>query len=382
MYFYALPTRDQAKRVAWGKIKALVPQQWIAKNGVSESQLSIRTVFGSVLYVVGMDKPQRIEGDQWDGGVVDESCDQKPGAFDKSIRPALTHKQGWCWRIGVPKRFGPGAADFKQFWDSCKLGTLGPEFEAYSWPSWDILPESEIEAAKVSLGQKDFEEQFGASWVSTAGLVFYAFDEALNVDASVHYDPSKPLYIGSDFNVDPMAWVVLQKLENHWAVIDELFIRNTNTQATLNVLHRAYGNHKAGFVFTGDASARARKTSAAQSDYLIIKNDTRFTNSAVLYKESNPAIADRFATTNAAFCNAANERRLVVHPRCVNLIKDLKTRAYIQGSRLPDDHGDIGHITDALGYIILSAIPMRLNQSQAPARVHAQSVPLGSRVGG
>jgi hypothetical protein len=104
MYFYALPTFAQARRVAWKKIKALIPREWCTK--INESEMLIETVFGSSLYVVGMDKPQRIEGDQWDGGVVDESCDQKPKAFDLSIRPALTHRNGWCWRIGVPKRHG------------------------------------------------------------------------------------------------------------------------------------------------------------------------------------------------------------------------------------------------------------------------------------
>src|SRR6185295_19013760 len=146
---------DQAKRIAWEKIKALIPPSWVAPNGISESALTIKTVFGSSLYLVGMDNPARIEGDQWDGIVIDESCDQKHGAYDRSVRPSLSHKKGWCWRIGVPKRWGPGAADFKAWWQGAASGELGSDHEAYARPSSDILSLDEIASAKRSLDARD-----------------------------------------------------------------------------------------------------------------------------------------------------------------------------------------------------------------------------------
>ena len=97
IYFYALPTFAQARRVAWRPIKKLIPPEWI-KGNPSESELRIDTVFGATLYVIGMDKPQRYEGVQWDGGIIDESSDQRPDAFKLSFLPALAHRNGWCWR--------------------------------------------------------------------------------------------------------------------------------------------------------------------------------------------------------------------------------------------------------------------------------------------
>jgi len=359
MYFYALPTHQQAKRVAWDYLKSLVPKEWL-KSAPSESELLIRTIFGSTLHLVGMDKPQRIEGNQWDGGVVDESCDQKPGHFDRSIRPALSHRNGWCWRIGVPKRWGPGAAEFKSIWEEWGSGKFGDNYESYTWPSGDILLPDEIEDVKRTLDQKDFEEQYGAIWQGTSGLVFYAFDEKLNVSDNVKYDPGRPLLVGSDFNVDPMAWVVgqyydpgpINKSGPEFHFFDEIFLRNTNTQKTLNHLHHKYQGHQMGWRFLGDATARARNTRASSSDYAQILNDLRFLNSKVMYPQSNPARADRFAASNAILCNAAGQRRCYLHPKCVNLIQDLSSRAYEPGSREPDDHDDIGHITDAFGYVI------------------------------
>src|SRR3972149_4289987 len=129
MYFYALPTYKQARRVAWRKILGLMPKDWIVEK--NETDMMIRTKFGSMLFVVGMDKPQRIEGDQWDGCIIDESSDQKPGSFALSILPALSHRKGWCWRIGVPKRVGIGASEFRKF-------CFEDADEYYTWSSEDI----------------------------------------------------------------------------------------------------------------------------------------------------------------------------------------------------------------------------------------------------
>jgi len=364
IYFLAYPTRAQAKLVAWEKIKALIPKEWIASpDDIRESDLTIKTRFGSKLFLVGMNEPARIEGVQWDGGVIDESCDQWPGSFDRSVRPTLSHKTGWCWRIGVPKRFGPGASEFKKCWEDYGSGKLGPRYESYTWPSADILSEEEIADAARSLDQKDFDEQFGAIWQGTSGLVFYAFDEKLNIE-SAKYDPSKPLIIGSDFNVDPMAWVICQQHTTSRPklnVIDEIWIRNTNTPAALNELDKRYNRpsvHQSGWIFFGDASSKARKTSAVQSDYAHIQNDQRFLRKKIFYPAKNPAIHERFSACNASFCNALGERRVFVDPRCKWLLHDLVTRAYEPGSRDVDDHDDIGHITDALGYIIHRVWPV------------------------
>jgi len=374
MYFYALPTYRQASRVAWRHITRLVPKEWI-KGAIHESELRIETIFGSSLYIVGLDKPQRIEGDQWDGGVVDESCDQKPGHFERSILPALSHRNGWCWRIGVPKRAGVGAANFKEFFKAGSIispegGYIPAVHESYAWSSEDILTPEQLAWAKANLDAKDYNEQYRANWETVGGAIFYAFDEVLNVQQCI-YRRDLPLIIGSDFNVDPMAWVIGQQDPDHphkeLRIIDEIWIRNTNTRETLDALYNRYGkSHTAGFTFMGDASSRSRNTRASESDYMQIRNDRRFSNPQVIYPRANPALANRFATCNAAFCNAEGVRRVVIDPRCKNLIRDLTTRAYKPGTSQPDDEGDIGHITDALGYVIYQLFPITLHIPQAP----------------
>lgn len=378
MYFYALPTRDQAKRIAWQKLLDLIPREWI-DGEPRVSELSLRTVFGSTLYVVGMDRPARIEGAQWDGGVIDESCDQKPKAFDLSVRPALAHRNAWCWRIGVPKRWGPAAAEFKAFFDSAARGELGQEYEAYTWPSSDILSPDEVLSAQRSMDQRDFDEQYGAVWQGTSGLVFYAFDPVLNVSTEARYDPGLPIVVGSDFNVDPMAWTLLQQRRDadgkyRWVVFDELWMRNTNTPAALAKLAERYAaTHRGTWLFIGDATARNRNTRATETDYSHIVNCKAFERKVVRYPRSNPHRVERFAATNAMFCNAAGERRLLVHPRCQNLINDLNSRAYKEGTREADDHDDVGHATDSLGYVIHYMHPVVPDPSSDVPWVHVRS---------
>ena len=78
-YFAAAPTRDQAKRIYWTDLKALMPKEFVVD--VSETELRLGLVTNAELWVVGLDKPERIEGSPWDGGVLDEYGNMKQKAW-------------------------------------------------------------------------------------------------------------------------------------------------------------------------------------------------------------------------------------------------------------------------------------------------------------
>ena len=357
MYFYALPTYKQARRVAWRAIKRLVPKAWLL-GPPNESDMRIDTIFGSSLYVVGMDKPERLEGNQWDGGVVDESADQKPKSFDLSILPALSWRNGWCWRIGVPKRHGVGAHDFNDFYDS-----LAPGISAFTWSSEDILSPEQLAWAREHMDPIDYDEQYRANVHDIGGSIFHAFSDAPgtgNVQAAADYRFDKQIVVGSDFNVDPMCWTLSHIVDDEFHTFDELFIRNCNTRKALDALFSKYPRHEAGWHFIGDATGQARKTSASESDYLQIKNDERFRPKRVSYPKVNPRLKDRFASANALLLNAAGHRRWKIHPRCRYVVIDLKTRGYKEGTSEPNDSHDQGHMSDAATYPVHRLFPIRL----------------------
>lgn len=356
-YFYGAPTEQQAKRIAWDDFQGMIPPNWVRK--INASDLYIETLWGARLYVVGLDKPPRVEGLQWDGGVIDESCDIKPGAFRLSILPALTWRKGWCWRIGVPKRQGIGAPEFKRLCQQAAKGLID-DTEAFNWASSDIVPRRLLCHARATMAPKDYKEQFDGQFQSAGGGVFYAFDEEVNIKPC-SYQRNMPLIIGQDFNVDPIAWVIGHLWENRIEWIDELFIHDTNTAATLEILYQKYSHHRAGFRFFGDATGQARKTSAALSDYRQIEGHAGFKRlgRTVHYPKGNPPVEDRFAACNAMFKNRLGRSRMFVDPGCLNLIADLEARTYKKGTREPADVGDVGHITDAMGYPVHRLFPIQ-----------------------
>lgn len=358
-YFYCGPTFSQAKRTAWQRLLSLIPSNWITK--VSLSELTIETIFGSSLFLFGLDKPQRMEGLILDGGIIDECSDIKPNTFDLSILPTLVWRNGWTWFIGVPKRFGVGAIEYRERYEAAVAGTLA-DSAGFNWGSEGIVPQDYLEMCRARMDERDFDEQFQASWINASGGIFYAFNKDYNV-RPCNYDPSLPMIVSQDFNVNPMAWICGHLKGESFEVFDEIWIRNTNTPEALKVLLSRYINHKGGFQIYGDASSKSRKTSAYMSDYIHIVGNEQLKKMGrtVHIDNSNPPIADRFAATNARICDGEGNRHIFMDSKCKHLIYDLQTRAFKPGTREADDSNrDQGHPTDALGYFCHKRFPLLL----------------------
>ena len=320
--------------------------------------MRIETIFGSVLFLIGLDKPERIEGIQIDGIVVDENCDIKPGTIDLSVLPTLTWRKGWLWRIGVPKRFGIGATEFRERYTMAATNKIEDE-AGFTWPSSEIVPADSLAYARSRMNERDYSEQFDANWLSASGGVFHSFDKEYNV-RPCQYKPDVPLLVASDFNVNPMCWTLCHRNGHTIEVFDEIFERDANTRGTLDILYGKYKNHKGGFQFYGDATGKARKTSAVSTDYQQIREDSRFQalGRTVHYLSSNPAKADRFAVTNNRLCAGDGTRLLFIDGSCTHLISDLQIRSFKPGSREPADSGDVGHASDSIGYLLCRLFPL------------------------
>lgn len=369
LYYWVAPTIPQVKRTAWFPIIDEIPKHWlIPRFGINKSELSISLKNGAKIYFIGADKPHRMEGNQADFVFVDESSDQRPGLFEKSIRPMLTEKDGRCFRLGVPKRHGIGKKEFRDFYEKGLRGEGG--IAAFHWKTIEVYTPETVEQLLREKDEMDpvtWEEQYEAQWKDVGGSVYYNFSD-INIRDDLYYDPAREILVGCDFNVDPMSWTLSHYINGKFYVFDEICIRNTNTQATLDFLNNRYPNHLAGWRFYGDASAKSRKTSSTRSDYAIIKNDERFANKKVYFPKKNPHRRDRYASVNLAFCSAAKNVKLYIHIRCKKLINDLNMVSYIEGTTDIEDYSgtDIGHMADALGYKIYMIAPVKTQFEDAP----------------
>jgi hypothetical protein len=104
-------------------------------------------------------------------------------------------------------------------------------------------------------------------------------------------------------------------------------------------------------VIYADATGSRQQTSGT-SDLEILRN--RFRQGNFKVPTSNPAVKDRVALMNAKLESAAGERRMRIHSRCKELIKDLETVGYKPNSMVIDKDHDPKrtHLSDALGYLV------------------------------
>ena len=162
-YFAAAPTRDQAKKIFWSCLKELTFSSTHSKKP-SETELKIYMDNGSEIHVIGLDKPQRIEGVNWTGGGIDEIADIKPEALDANIMPALntvdprrSNYRAWCWFLGVPD----GLNHYYRMAQQAESDS-NPEYALFHWKSSEILPTDVIEAAKRTMSAKQYKQEYEA----------------------------------------------------------------------------------------------------------------------------------------------------------------------------------------------------------------------------
>ncbi|MBI5971422.1 MAG: hypothetical protein HY884_09750 [Deltaproteobacteria bacterium] len=351
-YFAAAPTRAQAKRIFWKDLKALTPLQWIKR--IYEADLCITTQMGSELWVVGLDRPQRIEGAPWDGGVLDEFADMRPHTWAENIRPALSDRNGWCWIIGVPE----GINHYKELVDYAASGE-DSDWGVYKWRSSDILPAGEIDAARRLLDPRTFRQEYEGSFEGKAGRVYYAYDAQRHEDKTITLKVHLPVILCCDFNVGACVWEILQTDGRAVWVVDEIVFQNTNTVEMGKEVLRRWGHPLAGFIVYGDA-AGSNRTTAGKSDYALLQG-LGFKDQRI--KRANPLVRDRINAVNAMLENTDGAVRLYHHPGCKMLRKDFETVVWRDGGG-EVNKGDVErtHATDALGYFIESEFPLSLHR--------------------
>jgi len=166
-------------------------------------------------------------------------------------------------------------------------------------------------------------------------------------------------------------------------VLDEIVLPNSNTAEMCEAFVsrvRSWGRFVQPYTVRlyGDAAGAARST-AGHSDYEIIRQFFRTQpDFHVSYhsKSSNPAVRDRVNAVNAMLCNHQGERRLLVNPRCKQLIRDLERVSWKADShdnllpQLDKTNPGLTHISDALGYLIETEFGLRGNRearSQPPS---------------
>lgn len=355
-YFIAAPTRDQVKKIYWSDMKRLALCSLQSKSP-SETELIIYLDNGTEIHLIGLDRPERIEGVLWTGGVIDEIADIKPEAWEANIRPALDtfnpqrpEYRAWCWLIGVPD-------GLNHYYDMAKYAEseVDPEWRLYHWKSVDILPEATIEAAKRQMSAKQFRQEYEASFEGATGRIYEDYSKENQTDAVIQ--PHEQLMWMHDQNYTPLSSAVGVKRENRLYLLDEIVLTSAVSKQSAIEFVEKFKEHKNRHVLIyGDPAGQAGEKHGHASDYTDIEgvlkaNGWTYTRKV---KPAHPAIKDRQNAVRAKICTADGVRSLFVNPVTAKWCdKGLATVQLQSGSTFQEDQKNkYQHITTAIGYCV------------------------------
>ena len=341
--WYVTANYRMAKQIAWRQLKTMTPDRMIAKK--NETDLSIELINGSEIALRGADNEDSLRGVSLSALVVDEAAYVKQTAWEMVLRPALSDQNGPAWFITTPA----GLNWFHDLWEQAQNQV---DWNTFSFTTIDggNVSAKEIEAARNTLDERTFRQEYLASFETLSGRVYPGFsDENISKDVA---DIGGPIYWGTDFNVSIMAGVLGSRVGDTLHIWDELAVKQSNTDEVCSMLRQRFPDRK--IIAYPDPTGSARKTSSAgRTDHDIIR---RFGFSCISPK-APWAVKDKINATNWMIKTAKGSIRLFVHPRCKHTIKALKNVTFKEGAEdyVIDKSANIEHWTDGLGYLILGA---------------------------
>lgn len=355
-YFIAAPTHTQVKKIYWADMKMLCLVS-LQEKPPSETDLIIYLNNGSEIHLIGLDRPERIEGILWTGGVIDEIADIKPDAWEANIRPALDtfnparpDYRAWCWLIGVPDGLNH-YYDMAQYAESAQ----DPDWRLYHWKSAEILPEDMIAAAKRQMSKKQYKQEYEASFEGATGRIYEDYNRANHTNALIL--PHEQLMWMHDQNFTPLSSAVGVRRDNALFLLDEIVLTSAVSKQSALEFVEKFKEHKNKHVLVyGDPAGQAGEKHGHASDYTDIEGVLKsngWTYSRKV-KPAHPAIKDRQNAVRAKICTADGHRSLFVNPVTAKWCdKGLATVQLQKGSTFQEDQkNQYQHITTAIGYAI------------------------------
>lgn len=358
MYFAAAPTHDQAKKIFWDDLKAFTLSSLHSRKP-SESDRIIYPDNGSEIHILGLDKPQRIEGIPWKGGGIDEFADLKDGAWQENILPALNtvnptdpEYRAWCWLLGVPD-------GLNHYYDLCMKAESGsdPNFKVFHWKSSEILPDDVIVAMKRALSLKQFKQEFEASFETASGKIYDDYSKLNHTTETIQ--PHEQLMWMHDQNYTPLSSAVgVRRNEGKdFYLLDEIVLTSAvSKQSAMEFVEKFKSHHNKSVIIYGDPAGQAGEKHGHASDYTDIEGVLRANGWTFKrkVKAAHPAIKDRQNSVRAKISTADGHVSLFVNPATAPWCdKGLATVQLQEGSTFQEDQkNQYQHITTAIGYCV------------------------------
>ncbi|MEZ0371639.1 MAG: hypothetical protein ACAI44_21285, partial [Candidatus Sericytochromatia bacterium] len=315
---------------------------------------------------------KRIRGTNLGWFIIDEISDSPPGAFSemkRRLRCEKSHlKQGlvagipdlpgdnWTWT-----EFNPEDPKAKQFYrvtfqSSTEAKHLHRIWDTYLYPM--LMTTAPLQA---------LQEIFARIVINQTGRVYYAYTDGVNNADRYAYDPDRPIYLSSDFNIlssAPASSVCVQLFDSgqgHYdaQAIDEIVIPHGDTTQVCNEFLTRYGTHRSEVHFYGDASGGQSQTVTEYDVAVTVLGPVFGDRLNMPTITHNPLISDRVAAVNAKLRNALGIASLFISKKCKELLLDLRKLMPDPKKEGKIDKSDNArsHTSDALGYLLRFLFP-------------------------
>lgn len=355
--FYLAPSRKQAKDIAWGDLKTMVPEAWLDRT--YESSLSLHFRNGSKLILAGADYADGLRGQAANLILCDEFAyvSDLQEMWEGALLPMLGTTKGRVMFCSTPA----GGGNFSsEIWDRAKNT---PGWERWSFQSIEggWIDETFVEEARATMDPLLFRQEFQASIESLLGAVYSDFNKQ-NI-APCYFDKRQNLLFGVDFNRTPFCGCIMQVQGDTLAILKEYVLIDSDTEQMAQAVRQDFPMFE--IIACPDPTGRRLQTSSAMglSDHAILKRR----GFKVRAPKAPWSIRDKVAATRLMIKDANGLRRMKVDPSCKRVIRSLSNLEYKAGSSHPDPKSDHSHMADAVGYACVALakglLPWQIGQS-------------------
>lgn len=323
---YYLPTYGLIRDIAFDKFPDILSELGLYyKLNKTDKEIHINN-FGTIIFR-SMDTPETIVGYETAYSLIDEADIMPMDKMDKVYKKILGRNRA------VPNATIDAVSTpegFKWLYNAAISGF----FKVIKAKSTDnkFLSDDYIQTLIDQYPKELLEAYMNGEFTNLTSGTVYKFDRIIhNTDREANEYES--LIIGQDFNVGGCISIVYVQDGMGIYAVDEIESKDT-FQVIENIKNR-YPNREIEII--PDASGRAGKTNASQSDIQMLVNAGFYVNAP----KNNPRVQDRVNATNKMF----EERRLFVNVnKCPKFANALEQQSFKNGE--PEKFNGAGTIDD------------------------------------
>jgi hypothetical protein len=212
-----------------------------------------------------------------------------------------------------------------------------------------------------------------------SGRLFGRFDPAVNVSTSITPRPGLALALSLDFNINPGMHGLILQYDPHadmFGFYDEIYGDRMDVRGLMERFKTWLKEH--GWIpgarmpwpsihVHGDATGESQWAGTSESCYDLVRRPLKEWGIPyqIRHHVGNPPLRDSIDATNEAFLDINNKAHVMIHPRCVGLLKDLKSMKADSNGMIDKHELELGHFADCGRYAIHFCRPLHRNLSSA-----------------